>query len=276
MYTSNAWEIAKVISGFDRAIVNVLLNKQGDTPIGTQVLENTQSNLRELIPSLNNMGLTSTAAIIESCLGAMTPHTTAEICVQLVSVIGATFSHEIKPRHVFLLNESEAKMYTDGAIHTFNPDSLALFPAAVYDMNSALACFALGQWTASTYHCMGVVEVVFQEVCKRVPVTIELDASNCTWRKMMDAVNTGIRENGNTQSPRKAAHPKTWPNDERFFHDFVTQINAVGKAYRNPTMHFRRINKANEREAQKVLNVTAVLVDSVTKDLPSIPGPCPF
>ncbi len=142
---------------------------------------------------------------------------------------------------------------------------------AIDDMDDAVKCYALEQWTACTFHCMGVVEVGIRAVCQKLPTTIDLMAPDCTWNKMIDAINGMILPRGSVASIRKTAHPATWPQDEQVFSECVSDIRAISRAYRNPTMHFKTIRRADGDQAKKVLGRASEFAQHLSEHLPTIP-----
>ncbi|MHB8636751.1 MAG: hypothetical protein ACYC96_09795 [Fimbriimonadaceae bacterium] len=182
-----------------------------------------------------------------------------------------TVQDELSLKLFFQLRDDDAQIYRTGVDDFFGSNLVFLSTEAYNDARSACECFALGQFAASSYHSMGVVEQGVKAVCLKLPVTLDLDASDCTWNKMIHAIESEIRAKGNAAAPRKISHPATWANDEQFFNRCVTEISAIAKAFRNPAMHFRRSRVTNPTDARSVLTLSGEFMKHLAVDLQNIP-----
>lgn len=194
----------------------------------------------------------------------LTPVRMSEIMISL-QAIKSSYYDELASWHVLFLNEREAAIFDHGETTTFGQEVIDAFPSAVPNMVEACKCFALNRWTATTYHCMGVLEAGIRGLCRELSVTIDLNLSDATWNKMQNAIAARITPQGNAGIPRKVSHAATWPEDEIFFNEALQDIRMLGKAYRNPTMHFRSIAPANEGQARRVLEGTAAFMRSLSE-----------
>jgi len=198
------------------------------------------------------------------------PMSNREIDLSVANLRGAFFD-EMKTWHVLFLNEKEAAIFDHGETTTFGQQVINAFPTALPNMIEACKCFALNRWTATTYHCMGVLEVGIRALCKELQVTIDLDLPDTTWNKMQNAITARLTPQGSSGIPRKASHPATWPDDEIFFNEALQDIRMLSKAYRNPAMHFRSINAASDGQARRVLEGTAGFMRSLSEKVSEAP-----
>lgn len=188
-----------------------------------------------------------------------------------IQSLRSTFFDEIDGWKVIVLNEKEALIYDHGERLEFGSEVAVAFPSARHAMAEACRCYALSSWSACEYHCIGVIEIGFKALCRELAVTIDLDARDCDWGKMINAVESQIRAKGHVPAPRKTSHPSTWGEDEQFFNGCLTDLASVQKALRNPTMHFRKLMAPDQTESRRVLTQSGFFMRHLAQKIKETP-----
>lgn len=181
----------------------------------------------------------------------------------VISGVTATFFDEISDWKIIVLDKDTARLF-DCKLDDHILEIITRFPTSEKDIREASICIALGRWRAAAFHCLGVIEVGIRAVCREVDVEIDLAAKSTTWQRMYDAIKRQLEPQQKDQAnrgaiipaPRQLKKPETWHEDEEFFYEFLNDLKALQRAYRNPTMHYRNLLEFDERGAKKLLNCT--------------------
>ncbi len=120
------------------------------------------------------------------------------------------------------------------------PDS---FPSAMDAIEEAEKCFALGRNTACVFHCMAIMDCGLAALGRHLRAGINPDTD--TWEDIIKKIDAAIN------SKRTGMNRAAWKKDEAFYAEALSDLRSVKDAWRNPTMHFRRIY--DEDQAAKVL-----------------------
>ena len=64
------------------------------------------------------------------------------------------------------------------------------FPSAIEDARCAVDCWAMGQWTASVFHSMRLVECGLNALAKDLEVDFGVD----NWQNVIDRIESGIKK----------------------------------------------------------------------------------
>lgn len=105
------------------------------------------------------------------------------------------------------------------------------FPSAVYDVEEATKCFALGRNTACVMHLMRVAEVGLMAYGASLNVMAQITSAQSNWGKVLQVANDEMRRLNASSDP-------TWtPEKKVFFEDMHALLHAVRVAWRNPSMH---------------------------------------
>ena len=92
------------------------------------------------------------------------------------------------------------------------------------------------------YHLSGAVQEALE--CLSRQLKVPLDPTTDTWNGLINKIDSAFKA-------KQASSPKkTWKALEPFYSELVSDIKAIKNAWRNPTMHFRRIY--SDTQAEKV------------------------
>ena len=116
------------------------------------------------------------------------------------------------------------------------------FPSAIDAIEEAERCFALGRNTACVFHCMAIMDRGLAALRKHLGTGINPDTD--TWESIIASIQGAITRK------RTSLDKAAWKGVEAFYEEALSDLRAVKNAWRNPTMHFRRVY--TEEQAAKV------------------------
>lgn len=136
----------------------------------------------------------------------------------------------------------------------FGTEVRAKFPSAIYDIDEAAKCLALGRHTACVFHLMRAMEVVL----KAVSACLGLAAPrNPNWGTWLDPIKTEIQR-------RSPVGSRKWAKND-FFQDVYMRIDAIKDAQRNQTMHVESIY--TEDEASLIFKNTQAFMQKIASQM---------
>ena len=144
------------------------------------------------------------------------------------------------------LSSREATLY-GVAEPPFGSEVAEKFKSAIYDINEAAKCLALGRSTASVFHLMRVVERGLRAVYLCMGLTVPDNNSWGIWLK-------GIRDERMRRGDRK------WSEND-YFQDVYSRLDATKDAQRDPTIHIETIH--TESEAAVIYENTKALMQKI-------------
>lgn len=124
---------------------------------------------------------------------------------------------------VFLsLSEEEQTYYING--NWVDSSIQTAFPDTLEDLKHAGKCFAIGEYTASVFHFMRVMEAVVRLLGTKLGVAI---TDKSMWSNIIDGCNAKI----------KAFDKATQSKEITDYSRLTALLNNIREAWRNPTMH---------------------------------------
>ncbi|HUO04010.1 MAG TPA: hypothetical protein VMU16_02315 [Candidatus Binataceae bacterium] len=150
----------------------------------------------------------------------------------------------------------------------FGDEVLERIPEATDDIYEAGSCFAAGRAGGTVYHCIGIMQAALFKVGQKLGCTInlELDDWGTVTTKITDAVNV-LRLQAEAQSKAgDAATYAAWRASDAAYAELLSDVNAVKKAWRNPSAHFRQ--KYTLDHAGKILGKVGDFVKHAATLLP--------
>jgi hypothetical protein len=128
---------------------------------------------------------------------------------------------------------------------SFGDQTALRFESALYDIDEAGKCLALGRSTAAVFHLMRVMEISIRSMARCLNVPDPIRPAERNWgvmirklREAMDRLDKGT--------------PRAWasPADRALFDDACAYLEGVRNAWRNATMHIE--NRYTEEEADNI------------------------
>lgn len=157
--------------------------------------------------------------------------------------VHSRLSDELGLAQMFVLGSREADYYEPKASH-FGPDVGAKFPTAIFDIDEAAKCIALGRPTASVFHSMRVVEIGANALSACLGIPASTRGGDRNWGAILRKFKEAIADKGSGKTP-----PFANLTDKVFFDDAYASLDAVKNAWRNPTMHVDTKHTDDEAEA---------------------------
>lgn len=135
--------------------------------------------------------------------------------------------------------------YYDPPSPLFGAEVQSQFPSAVYEIEEAAKCLAVGRSTAGVFHLMRVMEVGIHAAARCLGVPDPVKGSGKNWGMILKNIHTA-------RTVKSSATPKSWdvPTDEAYFDAIYATLDAVRNAWRNTTMHVE--NKYTSEEAEHI------------------------
>ncbi len=175
---------------------------------------------------------------------------------QLMNDLRLRMHDQLKRRLCLYIQPSRAGYYQ-------NADSLGAQLAGGYDdafddAAEAYRCLALGRYTAAVFHSMRVLEVGLSKLAAHFGV----DFSHSNWHKIIEAVESRIRDMGKDPTTRAA----DWQDQQERFSQCACSLMLLKNAWRNYTAHAR--GKFDDQEAIRVLDWVGSFMSGLYRLLP--------
>lgn len=153
-----------------------------------------------------------------------------EIMIGLNSII----NYELESKQWFTLSRDNQQYLKDEAIHV----TIRLhFPDCVFDLEEANKCIVFGRNTATVFHCMLALEIVFPRILDLLKASgSEFDPKDHldeNWNKLLNFIDKQIKEL--REKPQDEENKKRINTISEISH----RMRWVKYAWRNPVMHAR-------------------------------------
>lgn len=209
-------------------------------------------NLNETIKELN---LRTTSLCISECVDALSRRKiswTYDQTSMHIMVIGVTLRRELNLMKTFCI-EPKYDGYFEYDFKTALPGFEIAFPSAVFEVDEAGKCHALGRSTACVFHLMRAMEIAVRSVAKCLGIPDPTTGNDKNWGAMLSKIKAEITARQN---------PPRWSgNDKDIFSSIYVSLDAVRVAWRNTTMHIE--NKYTEDEAEHIFVAVRGLLKSM-------------
>jgi hypothetical protein len=129
------------------------------------------------------------------------------------------------------------------------------YPETVDEFQKAGRCFAYGENTACIFHLMRVTDFFLKKVGQSAGV--DYDSNN--WSGISHGITKKMEQKYQVKSD-------DWKQQEPFFAEVLTDIQAIGRGHRNKVLHELE-KKYDEREAQYMLTVIEGFAIRVSEQL---------
>jgi len=153
----------------------------------------------------------------------------------------------------FAVPPSRTDFYDSGPEKWFSLKARQKFSSAERDMRDACQCFALAQWTASVFHSMRVLELVFRALARHVNATLKEDLDYADWAALSKAVQKKIDEE------HQKSRGKAKTEELEFLARCALDLDHFGDAWRHSVCHAR--GQYDDRIAREVLDQVRALTE---------------
>lgn len=150
---------------------------------------------------------------------------------------------ELEDGYFLHLSTDEIKLFAPKT-SLFGEQVEKQFPSAIYEIDEAAKCAALGRYTASVFHLMRVLEIGIGAIRQCLGIPDPVKASGRNWGAMLKSFRDNALD----------VKTKVWRGDDKqFFEEAYASLDAVRVAWRNSTMHVE--NKYTPDEAEHIFAV---------------------
>ena len=139
--------------------------------------------------------------------------------------------------------EQDKVRYYDPAEPLFGVDFASKFQSAIFEVDEAGKCFALGRPTASVFHLMRVMEIGIAAMSRCLGIDDPIKPAQRNWGIILKEIWKGIEKNWQTPGDRMTG-------DGVLFESIYASLDAVKNPWRNATMHVE--TKYTDEEAENV------------------------
>ncbi len=241
------------LSGFQQAIVGTNV----DIWVTPDSYNDLKRHTASLLEACDGIGMTVTKAAVSELAAELS---CAELnsegnfgfrgdsCLRMRARLQSSmtcFEYESALKTALVLAPNLAKYY-DPSPPLFSEEVHSQFPSAVYEIEEAAKCLAVGRSTAAVFHLMRVMEVGIRAVARCLSVPDPVKAVGKNWGMILKNILAA-------RTAKSSATPKTWAclDDEAYFDAVYATLDAVRNAWRNTTMHVE--NKYTAEEAEHIL-----------------------
>lgn len=133
--------------------------------------------------------------------------------------------------------------YYDPQSPLFGTEVNLQFPSAIFEIEEAGKCLAVGRDTAAVFHLMRVMEIGIHAVARCLGIPDPVSGSGRNWGMLLKQIQT-------VRTTRKTIASKGWTNpaDETYFDAAYATLDAVRSAWRNTTMHVEKKYTTDEAD----------------------------
>ena len=151
---------------------------------------------------------------------------------------------EVENTFFLALNTKEAGSYRH-PLESWG-DVSTKYPEAIYEIDEAAKCLAVGRSTAAVFHLMRTMEIGIRAAARCLEIPDPISPQDRSWGKIQEKIKkNGIEVKWPTVSSRHAG-------DGAFFEAIYASLDAVKNPWRNATMHVEK--KYTEEEAEEIFN----------------------
>jgi hypothetical protein len=155
--------------------------------------------------------------------------------------IAITLRRELSLTKIFCI-ASAKEHYFDLDINILGQTFKSNMPSAIFELDEAGKCHALGRSTACVFHLMRTMEIGIKALARSLSISDPIKPSEKNWGKILGSMKAEMD---------KRSGGKSWEgNDKEFFESAYVSLDAVRVAWRNTTMHVE--NKYTEDEAEHI------------------------
>lgn len=149
---------------------------------------------------------------------------------QMIWQLDDRIQEELALRYFLFVQPSKVQTYSYPANDW--KDTPTHFPSALFDIEEASRCLALGRGTAAVFHCMRVLQLGLASMAGAVNSTISNPADQ-NWHRIIENIEARLKE----VQPGQPKAPDMTGEDRRFFSQAALQFMYFKDAFRNYVTH---------------------------------------
>lgn len=255
MYKFDAHELVQ-ISHLMGQIEGLVRNTNDDIFLPDELINAAPANLNSLKSSLINVHLDVSAGFVDLMLEAFSKKKNFLEIAKTISQLQSSIVIELKQRNFIGLTSIEHELYNQTKPH-MGQEVADKFPSALYEIDEAGKCLALGRATATVFHLMRILEISICAIHHCLSINVPLVGNNRNWGSILKRIREEIREKDKQNSYQ-------W-KDKDNFQDIYARLDAIKDAWRNKTMHVEI--KYTEAEAQYLFDTTNAFMQKIASKM---------
>jgi hypothetical protein len=242
----NFWMIAKINAD--------TLERGGDGAVSAKWKEVLEEKLSAMGPAYKEVEMNSVPPQVDRILEGLATGMKYKALGTELRDLYRRIADEIGSRHFLFVPGSLVQFYQEP--RNGWGDVPERFRSAVFDIDEAGKCLALGRHTACVAHLMRVLEVGLQCLAEKFRVPY----ANESWSKVINKITSHI--NKIEAQKRK---PKGWKTDRQFYAEAASEFTVFKDAWRNYAMHVHE--KYGEEEARTIYTAVQTFMRQLSKRL---------
>ena len=176
---------------------------------------------------------------------------------------------QLKNRQFLYVPKSKENYWQNAML--FGEEVFFKIPDALTDVYEAGSCFAVGRAGGTVYHCMGIMQAALFQVGKELGCTIDLELDD--WKKVADKIVEALDKRRKIAEAKGKAGDSLayakWKKEETAYNELLSDLNAVARAWRHPSAHYRQTYTLEQ--AEKVLEKVEDFAKHAATLLPNVP-----
>lgn len=203
----------------------------------TQLNDEAWSELKETLEAMaviaGLFGLTNIGKVIKNYMDGDHP-----IDQSAFNAARDFFQQSLDDTKMLQLDAKQSEMYLN--VDYFDQDILDAFPSSFPELDDAVSCFAVTQYTAAVYHALRAIEVPLLLMANNFGIT---KFSN--WNTALNDMEKLIRNRDATK------FPANWNQEKAAYTEAISHLFLIKNAWRNHTMHLKL--RFTESDAEEIL-----------------------
>lgn len=249
------------------ANLNILTNNIKDRPVAERWSQEERRLVIDLLGDIEKqcdaVGLACSVLQIQRVIGMFGVADSETIqhanIVERIHEISVRIQDELSLYLFLQMPSSKLAFYTEPR-NQFGVKVLDKFPVVVADVESAGKCFATGNYTASVFHLMRVMECGLRALGGSLNDESLSPDRNPNWETILRKCTDELNKPASKRSDE-------WRLHEHFYSTATANLRAVKDAWRNPTMHIDQVY--DEDQSLAVWNAVKAFMRHLSERLPA-------
>jgi hypothetical protein len=247
------------LNAFSQAIQSVPVVPDGGMALNDRNFQELLNFASDFLHSCGDIGLSvtkSAAVMLLDELKRIEPvdgnyRLGGEVLVRVSAALRGVQSclqHESALKVALILPPDKEELF-DPKSPLFGIEVHAKFTRAIYEIDEASKCLALGRSTASVFHLMRILEIALRAIHTCLGISVALIGNDRNWGKILGRIRDENLRRGNCV-------------EKDYFKDIYARLDAIKDAWRNTTMHVETIY--TEQEARILFDNTRSFMQKIS------------
>jgi hypothetical protein len=252
MFSFDAGKVVKAIRRFqqlEEILKRAVDNKSGQSNVlsraSAKIIRKAIDDFVNAVSGLNAKTTEMAAKELRELVSAHKLKITPKALAERTSDISITLRRELSQIKTFYVSRTKEPFF-EIDITTFGERFKNDFASAIFEVDEAGKCHALGRSTACVFHLMRLMELGIKTIARSLGLPDPVKGSDRNWGQMLGKILDEIKRRNSS---------KLWKNNDReLFESLYASLDAVRVAWRNTTMHVE--NKYTDDESEHIFVAT--------------------